>query len=715
MNATDSVESAHTSPTTPATSPASPHKSPLTIDRLLKHTPLLSIILDAECLIADVSQSYLDRFECAASDLIGRHVYEYFDAEEGDSHALETASITSTIESAVKTGKVTSVSGIIARRDKSIWKFRAIPIIEKDSLSLLNVILELEEQRPPQRKSSREKSQQTINTAETYRILVETVKDYAIFMLDPKGRVATWNLGAELMKGYKREEIVGRHFSNFYGLDDRIAKKPQKELKWALRDGRVEDEGWRYRKDGSRFWANVMITPVYRDGELIGFSKVTRDLTERKANEANVIAAYKESARLKSEFLANMSHEIRTPMHGMMGALNLLKDTQLTPEQVEYANILNDSGGVLLHVINNILDYSKLTSGSLPIVWEQIDIAEIITSVTKSLQTTLKNDSLTLSTVFSPGLPDAVLGDSLRYRQVLQNLVDNAVKFTEAGNVVVTASVDSEDEHDLIVRTEVADTGIGIPSDAADSLFSPFTQADGSTTKRYKGTGLGLSICKSLAELMGGEIGYRPNPSGRGSIFRFTAKLRKTNHPQHADHDSNIESAKAALASLTLSPGAIAQEYPPELISPSSRSSSASIPASDLPTHLRSLAPTKHLLLVEDNPLNQRVMLRTLSSLGFPPSAIDSAWNGVEAVNLVARHGNGYDLILMDISMPQMDGVAATREIRELGVQTPVVAMTANALTGQREGYLSCGLTDYVSKPVERERLLEVLGRWLGV
>ena len=710
MDLADSVESVHASPTTQQTSPSSPHQSPLTLDGLLKHTPILTFILDAECRIEDVSQSYLDRFECGHSDLVGRHVYEYFDAEEGQAHALETTSITNAIESAIKTGKVNCMAGIVARRDKSTWKFRAIPIVERGSQSLLNIVLEMEEQQPPQRKTSQEMSQKTINAAETYRILVETVRDYAIFMLDTKGRVATWNLGAELMKGYKREEIVGRHFSNFYGLEDRIAKKPQKELKWALRDGRVEDEGWRYRKDGSRFWANVMITPVYRDGELIGFSKVTRDLTQRKADEASVIAAYEESARLKSEFLANMSHEIRTPMHGMVGALNLLKDTHLTPDQVEYSNILNDSVGVLLQVINNILDYSKLTSGSLPIAWERIDIGDIITSVTKSIETTLKNDSLAISTSLSPDLPDTVLGDTLRYRQILQNLVDNAVKFTERGDVVVTASVDSDQEHDLVIRTEVSDTGIGIPSEAAESLFSPFTQADGSATKRYKGTGLGLSICKSLSELMGGEIGYRPNPSGQGSVFWFTTKFRKPDHYQQGEPDSNVESARETLDALTFSSSAH-----PQQTEPASPSSSASIPASDLPTHLRSLAPSKHLLLVEDNPLNQRVMLRTLSSLGFPPSTVDAASNGNEALNLVARHGNGYDLILMDISMPQMDGVEATQEIRKLGVQTPIVAMTANALVGQREGYLNSGLTDYLSKPVERERLIEVLGRWLGM
>lgn len=707
---------------------SSPLRSSLTVSRLFKHTPLLSIVVDSECLICDVSRSYLDRFQSAAPDLIGRHVYEYFDAEEGDSHILETATITSNIEAAIKTGNVSSVSNIVARRDKSLWKIRAIPIrdTDVDNKPLLNVILELEEQ-TPSRKTSRQKSQQIINTTETYRTLVETVKDYAIFMLDPKGRVATWNLGAELMKGYKREEIVGRHFSSFYSLEDRVARKPQRELTCALRDGRLEDEGWRYRKDGSKFWANVMITPVYRDNHLIGFSKVTRDLTERKANEARIIAAYEESARLKSEFLANMSHEIRTPMHGMLAALNLLKDTKLTPEQAEYANIVDDSGNVLLQVINNILDYSKLTSGGLPIIWKKINVGEIITSVTKALQTTMHGGSrLKLSSTLSADLPSTAEGDPLRYRQILQNLVENAVKFTsDDGEIGISASVEREDEDTLLVRTEVTDTGLGVPPESTKALFSPFTQVDGSTTKRHKGTGLGLSICKSLAELMGGTIGYRPNPNGQGSVFWFTAKLRKLGTTDSTVQqagakldttDSTIQQARAKLSSLDInnipagSPLTSPAENNPTPISSPVSSSSHTEPLDQI----RSLAPYRRILFAEDNALNQRVMLRTLSSFGFPSSSVDVAGNGREAVSLAVENGNAYDLILMDISMPLMDGVAATKRIRELGVQTPIVAMTANALAGQKEGYLEAGLNDYISKPVRREAFVEVLIRWLG-
>ncbi|KAL1953545.1 hypothetical protein VTO42DRAFT_2601 [Malbranchea cinnamomea] len=688
----------------------------LTMDHVLKHAPTLVIVLDSYYRVCDVSQAYLDRFCIEAAHLLGRHVYEYFDAD-GDCQSVDTASISSVVEMAMTMRKVSAVRGILGKgHDPSTWDIRAVPLMD-DSSCVTNVLLELEEQeasRPTSVTSSERKvrrNEQIFNMAETYRTLVETVRDYAIFMLDTKGCIVTWNLGAELMKGYKREEIIGRHFSTFYGLEDRLAHKPSRELKYSLRDGRFEDEGWRYRKDGHRFWANVIITPLYRDGVHIGFTKVTRDLTERKTNEIRLIAAYEESARLKSEFLANMSHEIRTPMHGMLAALDLLKDSKLDLAQLELVDILHDSGTVLVQVINNILDYSKISSGNVPILSDDIDIKEIIRSVTKSFQTTLRNRPLNLSTSLTADIPDVAKGDPLRYRQILQNLIDNAIKFTDKGEVVTSASVERADEHALVIRTEVADTGIGIPADSVESLFTPFTQLDGSTTKRYKGAGLGLSICKSLAELMGGSIGYLPNPKGYGSIFWFTTTLRKVQgqpkvKPGHGGVEvETTRGLEDGVSFLNLHNDGERKE---EVSTPKT----LSLDSEANPTiYLRSIACNKRILFVEDNALNQRVMRRTLATLGF--NTVDVAWNGLEAVNLAGRYGNCYDLILMDISMPHMGGVTATAEIRKRGVQTPIVAMTANALTGQAESYLANGLNDYISKPVDKENFVKVLLKWL--
>jgi osomolarity two-component system sensor histidine kinase TcsA len=497
-------------------------------------------------------------------------------------------------------------------------------------------------------------------------------------MLDPNGNVATWNAGAQAFKGYKPHEIIGRHFSNFYGDEDRAAGKPARELRDALRDGRCEDEGWRYRSDGSQFWANVVITPVYKDDVLLGFSKVTRDLTERRKAEKKLISAYEEASKLKSEFLANMSHEIRTPMHGMLSALTLLLDTRLDENQLDLAHVIQESGDVLLQVINDILDYSKLASGSFSISHDIISVTDIIQSVFRAHLRFYKQ-GVKLESHLDPQLPKSAEGDSLRYRQIIQNFLSNATKFTEEGYIRIVARLQKEDEEDFTILTEVIDTGIGIPVGSVKALFTPFTQFDNSATKRYKGTGLGLSICKSLAELMGGEIGYFPNPEGCGSVFWFTAKLKK------------CKQAKLV-----------------ELIAENVEALKIPSPAPSNPMHdLRLAATGKRLLLAEDNMINRKVMLQMLSGLGFQD--MDTALNGKEAVTKINQSTTPYDLILMDVNMPIQDGVSATKELRGNGVKVPIIAMTANALKGQAETYIAKGMSGYIAKPVDRKLLVTLL------
>lgn len=497
-------------------------------------------------------------------------------------------------------------------------------------------------------------------------------------MLDPSGHVATWNAGAQAFKGYTKQEVIGKHFSSFYGQEDRQNDKPGRELRDALRDGRCEDEGWRYRKDGSRFWANVVITPVYKDGHLLGFSKVTRDLTERRKAEKSLIAAYEEASKLKSEFLANMSHEIRTPMHGMLSALTLLLDTHLDPNQLELTQVIQESGGVLLQVINDILDYSKLASGSFTVGHDIISVADIIQSVFRAHQT-CNTPQVRLESFVDSKLPKSAEGDSLRYRQIVQNLMSNAVKFTEEGYVRINAQIEEEDQDYIKILTEVVDTGIGVPANSSDILFTPFTQFDNSATKRYKGTGLGLSICKSLAELMGGNIGFHPNPEGRGSVFWFTAKLKK------CKQITIIDALQEKTETLSISSPTITD-----------------------PKHsLKAAAANKRILLAEDNLINRKVMLKMLAGLGF--DNIDTAQDGKEAVMKAMQKPLVYDFILMDVNMPVQDGVSATKELRDNGLTIPILAMTANALKGQAELYIAKGMTGYIAKPVDRELLVTLL------
>ncbi|PSN71215.1 sensor histidine kinase-like protein/response regulator Fos-1 [Corynespora cassiicola Philippines] len=644
---------------------------------LLRLTPIPTIVLDPALAVRHVSDSYCRVSGARREQLLGYAADDLFRAK---ATLPSFASARQAIRAALQTKRPYQLDDI-QPDGRTTWTVRVMPVYRHESLGFIKMELtDTTEQRQKQLEL-----EERLHTNETFRILVETVKDYAIFMLDPQGNIATWNAGAQKFKGYTRDEIVGKHFSTFYGKQDRNDDKPGRELTDALRDGRCEDEGWRYRKDGSKFWANVVITPVYRDHTLIGFSKVTRDLSERRKAEETLITAYEEASKLKSEFLANMSHEIRTPMHGMLSALTLLLDTQLDPEQLEFARIIEESGEVLLHVINDILDYSKLASGSFSITHDIINVTDIIQSVLRANHN-MRKTNVVIESRLDAQLPTAAEGDNLRYRQIVQNLMSNATKFTEEGYVRISASVQSEDSASYTILTEVTDTGIGVPSSVASLLFTPFTQFDNSTTKRFKGTGLGLSICKSLAELMGGTIGFRPNAaSPRGSTFWFTAQLKKLQHPLPTSLDAVTESAKALA-----------------LIAPT--------PTSSPFETIRRAAEHKRILLAEDNAINQKVMSKMLAGLGF--TAIDVAHDGREAVEkalAASARKTPYHIILMDINMPVLDGIASTRELRAAGVEVPIVAMTANALKGQAESYIAKGMSAYVSKPVDRRILLKVL------
>jgi osomolarity two-component system sensor histidine kinase TcsA len=284
-------------------------------DKLCLHffrrTPVPTILFDSSLVICQVSDSYLEVLgSCRADQILGLRHDEFFD----QTLTVPTRDLANKAIQAAKESRLPHQFDHV-QPGGTVWNVRTVPIY--DNGSLLYVQMELQDVTGERLKQLELEERLYVN--ETFRILVETVKDYAIFMLDPQGNVATWNAGAEAFKGYTREEIAGKHFSNFYSRKDREDGKPGRELADAVRDGRCEDEGWRYRKDGTRFWANVVITPIYRNDHLIGFAKVTRDLSERRKTEEKLIAAYEEASNLKSEFLANMSHEIRTPMHGELG------------------------------------------------------------------------------------------------------------------------------------------------------------------------------------------------------------------------------------------------------------------------------------------------------------------------------------------------------------------------------------------------------------
>ncbi|KAM0341658.1 hypothetical protein ACHAPU_009904 [Fusarium lateritium] len=524
---------------------------------------------------------------------------------------------------------------------------------------------------------------------DAFRILVQAVEDYAIFLLDTRGNVLTWNAGAELNKGYTKEEIVGKHFSTFYGEEDIQSRKPERELEICLREGRVEDEGWRYRKDGSRFWANVIITAIYKNNIHVGFGKVTRNLTERKEAELRLIAAYEESTKLKNDFLANISHEIRTPMHGVLSSCSLLLDSHLTEEQRETANMIEESGHVLLRILNDILDYSKVVAGRFSLQIDKFDFANVITAVIRTLKPTVQ-PGVSLRMMVSEDLPKLGEGDSLRCRQVIENIISNAIKFTEHGYILVRVSLHSQDATTYTIMTEVHDTGTGVPEDDGEKLFKPFVQLDTPYQKRRPGTGLGLSIAKSLAQLMGGDIGYRPNQERQGSIFWFNFKLRKC---------STSQDTQPFIA------------LPPPGIEPSPQRTSDGEDFAAQLKELVKISADKRILAAEDNIINQKILVAILHGFGFQYITVVS--NGAQAVSALSAEAEAFDLILMDISMPVMNGYEATVRIRNNGIRLPIIAMTAYALKGDMEACLEKGMDDYIAKPMNKQLMMKKLLKWL--
>jgi PAS domain S-box-containing protein len=527
--------------------------------------------------------------------------------------------------------------------------------------------------------ADKERVEQLLDESELrFRILTratnEAVRDWNVDV----GSV-WWNCNLQTLFGYDGDGVGLSHdwwIQNIHP-DDRERVRTSLEARMRSDEGFWSGE-YRFRRANGSYSDIFDRGYILRDHNARAIRMIgsMMDVTERKREMETARArdAALESARLKSQFLANMSHEIRTPMNSVIGMTDILLHTELTPEQREFVEIVRMSGESLLTIINDILDFSKIEAGKLKFEMLDFEPRAVVEEVITMLLDQTRVKSLQMSSVVDVDVPDVVRGDPGRLRQVLTNLISNAIKFTQQGEIKVHAARDAEGDTDAVLRFEVTDTGMGVPEEARACLFQPFSQVDASTTRKFGGTGLGLAICKQLVNLMGGQIDCRSIP-GQGSTFWFTVRFEKPGR----------------VTSLT--------ERAHQLVD----SATAHIP--------EAVRKRARVLVAEDNVFNQKVVLRQVREMGL---GADAVADGVEA--LEALHRIAYDLVLMDCQMPEMDGYKCAAEIRrwEAGrKRMPIIAMTAHVMKEDHDKCLAAGMDDFLSKPVRVAQLEAVLARWL--
>jgi PAS domain S-box-containing protein len=628
-----------------------------------------------------------------------------------------------------------------------------------------------------------------------YRLLAEVTHDIILFIDRRDQTIIDANAAALATYGYPH--LIGEPTRILHAPDDTF---DDDMLTLSGRPEGVSYEGLHQRADGSCFPVEVYMHTAEVDGRPTIIETI-RDISERRQAAEQVALALDEAiaaSQLKSEFVATMSHEIRTPMHGVIGMSELLLETPLMPVQREYASTVKESAQALLAIIDDILDFSKLEAHKMELELVAFDPAQLVAGVINLIRGTARDKGLSLRSSAAARVPAAVLGDPTRVRQVLINLIGNAVKFTSSGEVTVSTSIESDDGRMIVLAFAVSDTGIGVATESRERLFEAFVQGDGSTTRRFGGTGLGLSICRRLVELMGGRI-WLGEHEGPGSTFCFTARFERTTEvvaPITLDAGAlrvlvldddkaarqtfevtltawgmqnascvDIASARAALLDavrdgkpydvvlidfvLPRSDGlafAVELGERPEYGSPARilvtafdadgrKAAALAAGCTDYlskpvdPSHLynalgkieraneeRLNAPASahgaRILMAEDSALIRRVARFQLEELDY---AVDIVENGAEAVEAVAA--GDYKLVLMDMRMPEMDGLDATRAIRiaerKSGRHIIVVALTANVLEGDREACVKAGMDDFLPKPLELRALRTMLEHWL--
>ena len=587
------------------------------------------------------------------------------------------------LEEAALTGRIEDEGWRIRKDGKRFWANTVITALRNDDGTLrafAKVTRDLT--------TRREADERLRHSEEMFRLLVSSVEDYAIFLLDPGGHIATWNLGAQRIKGYEPSEIIGKHFSIFYPKEDIENRKPEIELEIAEREGSAEDEGWRLRKDGTRFWANVVITAVRDEkGKLRGFTKVTRDITERKAAEetrqalleqrearlraeqerSRAETSYRvaqESNRAKDQFLMTLSHELRTPMTSIMGWARLLPS--LDPRDAMFREAVDSiarNAQLQARLIDDVLDVSGIVSGKMRLNIEEVDVGAIVAAAIDAIRPGADARSITVNMVMGPSI-GTIMVDPTRLQQIMWNLLANSVKFTPHGGTIRVGLKRTESE----LQITVEDSGEGIDPSFLPHVFEPFRQSEEPATRVHGGLGLGLSIVRYIAEAHGGSVSAESSGKGKGATFIVTLPV-------------GVPAIRTTSPDSTPLPSAITQEK--------LRSG-----------QLRGVS----ILIVDDDSGGRGVIRAVLQHAGASVTAVDSVPAALEQVA-----GSRFNVLLTDVAMPGLNGHDLAREVRQRRDLSEMKLVALSAFPRARLPEDEDDFDLYLTKPIDPAILIDAI------
>ncbi|HEY4341468.1 MAG TPA: PAS domain S-box protein [Steroidobacteraceae bacterium] len=617
-----------------------------------------------------------------ASEIIGQHFSRFYPPE-----ALARGQPEHELRVAGETGRFEDEGWRVRKDGSTFWANVVITAVrnpENELLGFAKVTRDLTRQRAHEEDLRR--------SEERFRLLVEGVSEYAIFMLDPNGRVSTWNVGAERIKGYTANEIIGQHFSIFYPEEAKESGWPEHELQVAAEKGSFVDNGWRLRQDGTKFWANVTITALRDDtGLLLGYAKLTRDMTESKRIEAieavnlqreemldaerSARMAAQRATRVKDEFLATLSHELRTPLSAILGWTQILLrgDTPKEPQAQQRAiEVIDRNARAQVQLIDDLLDLSRIMTGKIRLDLHQISFTSIVQAAVDSATPAAKTKGIRLTAILG-ATQDIVSADGARLQQVVWNLLTNAIKFTPKGGQVQVL-LQRVNSH---LELSVSDTGIGIPESYLPHVFDRFSQKDSSTTRAFGGLGLGLAICKQLVDLHGGSIRAASQGEGMGATFFVQLPLSIV--------QGEDKSAPRVHPTTETHPG-------------------EKLPLPNL--------EGVHVFVVDDEPDARELIRTVLEDQGAQVTCFNSAQEVLAALTTEKP-----TVLVCDVGMPKVDGYQLIRTLRAKEPRSeriPALALTAFARAEDRKRSLIAGFQAHLAKPFDVGELVLIVADLVG-